>query len=454
MPPIPKQFNQLFFGAFGDRILEQLLGFSPWQEEELIIPRTVCTVGALKCFLVGPPMTRYKQECCATLMGKGGVRKMLRIIEIQLSLLYDLLHTKLPVVDSKIGYVCRIVNFVCILGALVSFSILLEKDYQNKLGEFDICLTYGLLIGALALDLISIWSLMSSSWFVIRQYSDKKNYDEFIEGHQYWSNSVPQLNIFSHRLKHKDGDYRNKLVDFLATRFETIRRIQCGSLQNFVEEQAWELFFTTVQDKASGEAGMNIVGPSTILTNHFNDFSWTFNKFEYMEGLLIWHIATEICYQEGCPYNSSNSSFTSTSNDPFRFRLICKLISDYMFYLLVVEPIMITSSLNHLKISVTASVSEATDPYGKWKWPSYWEKGSKETFTQDLKRLLEEEDENAYIDPDLLKEKVDKLHFFQKAQISRISRIAAARLLAKELLNWPNGCPWNLMAKFWVEMVC
>ncbi|GKV48644.1 hypothetical protein SLEP1_g55443 [Rubroshorea leprosula] len=345
------------------------------------------------------------------------------------------------------------VNFGCILGALVSFSILLKKYYHNKLGKFDIYLTYGLLIGALALDLISIWLLMCSDWIIVRQYSDKKNYEKFINRYR-WSNSVPQLNIFDCHFSNKDGAYANKLVDFLGKRFETIRRrILCVSSKDFVEEQAWKFIFTTLQEQGIGVAGSEIFGPSRILTGHVTNFAWTLKKFEHMDSLLIWHIATEICYQKECsdnsPSNSDNSpsNSTSTSTNCFDHRNICKLISDYMFYLLVMEPSMKATSPNNLKM-----VFEVNDE--KWKWPSYPEKGSKETFTKDPRKLLEEEGEDDRIDLDMLKEDVDKLELVQLEYIARFSRIDAARLLAKELLNQPGGCPWELMGRFWVEIVC
>ncbi|GKV51366.1 hypothetical protein SLEP1_g58033 [Rubroshorea leprosula] len=442
MPPIPARFQQALQPSF--------YVFWPEAASCPIVLKAACTFGSIKSLLVGPPMTKTEQTNVCHLMRERDSHETLRTIEIQLSLLYELLHTKLPVVDSKIGYICRTVNFGCILGALVSFSVLLKKYYHNKLGEFDICLTYGLLTGALALDLISIWLLMFSDWIIIRKYTSRKNCDEFIKRRR-WSNLVPQLNVFACHFENKDGYYSNKLFYFLGTSslFESIRRrIQCVSLKNFEEEQAWKFIFTMLREKDIGEAGKEIFGPSRILTGHITDFAWTLDRFEYMESLLIWHIATEICYRRVCPDNSSSSS-TSTSNECFDHRKICKLISDYMFYLLVMEPTMTATSPNSLKL-----VFEATD--GTWKWPSYWKKGSKETFIKDpLDKLLEGEAENAYINLDLLKKDVDKLDYQEKPEIARFPRIAVSGFLAKELLQYqPGGCPWNLMSRFWVELLC
>ncbi|GKV49387.1 hypothetical protein SLEP1_g56141 [Rubroshorea leprosula] len=124
-------------------------------------------------------------------------------IEIQLSLLYETLHTKLPVIVSKAGCISRILNLSCILGALLSFS-LVKKHYE--LEEFDTWLSYGLLIGALALDFISIILLVFSDWFLIANFHNSgcfrpsklvefigyfSSLEEFVRGHE--SNSMSVL---------------------------------------------------------------------------------------------------------------------------------------------------------------------------------------------------------------------------------------------------------------------
>ncbi|GLU15579.1 hypothetical protein SLE2022_320560 [Rubroshorea leprosula] len=453
LPPIPVRFQQALQSPFQEVWLR--LAWCP------IFLVAACTFGSIKSLLVGPPMTKTEQKTVCYLMRERDSHGTLRTIEIQLSLLYELLHTKLPVVDSKIGYICRTVNFGCILGALVSFSVLLKKYYHNKLGEFDICLTYGLLIGALALDLISIWLLMFSDWIFIRRYHGRENYDEFIKRRR-WSNLVPQLNIFACHFENKDGYYSNKLFYFLGTSslFESIRRrIQCVSLKNFEEEQAWKFIFTMLREKDIGEAGKEIFGPSRILTGDITNFAWTLDRFEYMESLLIWHIATEICYGKGCPDNSSSSS-TSTSPNCFDHRNICKLISDYMFYLLVMEPTMAATSPNNLKIVFEGEdETDLRNADVTWKWrPRHWEQESKETLIKDLDKLdklLEYEAEIGFINLDLLKKEVDKLESDEKDRIASFPRITIAGFLAKELLQYqPGGCPWNLMSKFWVEILC
>ncbi|GKV40325.1 hypothetical protein SLEP1_g47984 [Rubroshorea leprosula] len=326
--------------------------------------KALCLLGDIKSLLVGTPLSSFEK-----LLPAEDMHEMLRAIEIHLSLLYELLHTKLPVVDSKIGYACRIINLGCILGAFVSFSLLKKHLHHYKLLKFDIWLTYVLLIGALALDLISIILLTFSDWITMAHIPEVRNSLKFIDTCR-WSNSVPQLNILACRFKNKDGDHPNKMIDLLGIRnlLETIRRsILCLSSKGFVENQVWSFIFTTIKEK--NKAG-----------SAYADFAWSLKKFQHMESLLMWHIATEICYR-----NSPSS--TSTSNNSFNHREICKLLSDYMFYLLVMEPTMIDGSPKNLNEVFDGPL---------WKWPDIirGEKGSIETIFKDLDKLLLEEEKD------------------------------------------------------------
>ncbi|GLU15552.1 hypothetical protein SLE2022_320310 [Rubroshorea leprosula] len=443
IPPIPVQFVQglkkpSIFGRSSELVRKD------------IISEAARRVGAIKNLLVGPPMSSMQKLSLHDATHQKDSHEMLRIIEIHLSLLYDLLHTKLPVVDSKIGYVCRTVNLGCILGALVSFPLLLKK-HHHKLLKFDIWLTYVLLIGALALDLISILLLIFSDWIIIAHFR-KEDSNEFINRRR-WSNSIPQLNILACCFKSKDGDYSNKWIDFLGLNsfFENIRRlIQCVSSKDFVEEGAWNFIFSTVKEKY--DAGNGVFHPGVLHGDtHDTNFAWSLDKFEYMESLLIWHIATEICYRIGGPDNSPSTS-TSTSRS-LGHRKICKLLSDYMFYLLVMEPTTVAASSNNLKMVFEGEKLDKT-----WRWPHVirGEKGSKGTFDKDkdLDKLLADEQEDVRKLLNKMKTDVDKLRFEQKLQINEFSRLTAACYLAKELLNQPSGCPWELMGRFWVEIVC
>nr|XP_048319558.1 uncharacterized protein LOC125418900 [Ziziphus jujuba var. spinosa] len=65
---------------------------------------------------------------------------------------------------------------------------------------------------------------------------------------------------------------------------------------------------------------------------HWMKFTELDNEFRYTEEVLRLHLCTEICYHQT---ETESSKYTEERK---RSRRICKVISDYMFYLLIMKP--------------------------------------------------------------------------------------------------------------------
>ncbi|GKV01999.1 hypothetical protein SLEP1_g14494 [Rubroshorea leprosula] len=103
-----------------------------------ILQTAVLLLGSLKGIIIGPAPKKEEQDKITRIFHPDQSRSWcgaLRIIEIELSLLYELLHTKLPVIASTSGFIFRMANFICILVALLSFS-LVKKHHQLGLVPF------------------------------------------------------------------------------------------------------------------------------------------------------------------------------------------------------------------------------------------------------------------------------------------------------------------------------
>ena len=89
-----------------------------------------------------------------------------------------------------------------------------------------------------------------------------------------------------------------------------------------------------------------------LRTSSYFKLKWSIEEYQYAESLLIWHMATEILYAQesksstGMDYNKS-------------YRKICKLLSDYMFYLLVMKPKMMAPVLGNWQIVFQDTCAEA-----------------------------------------------------------------------------------------------
>ncbi|GKV49790.1 hypothetical protein SLEP1_g56520 [Rubroshorea leprosula] len=104
--------------------------FHGMENHKSISGTAVLLFSNLKGILVGPlPKEKELKRIIERIMLRRSDGEVLRIFEIELSLLYEVLHTKLPLLDSKTGSYFRMANFGCILVALISFS-LVKKHYN------------------------------------------------------------------------------------------------------------------------------------------------------------------------------------------------------------------------------------------------------------------------------------------------------------------------------------
>ncbi|GLT46244.1 hypothetical protein SLA2020_200150 [Shorea laevis] len=172
--------------------------------------------------------------------------EVLRISEIELSLLYEVLHAKLPLIDSKIGFYFRLANFGCMLVALISFS-LVKKHYKLELS--DILITYGLLIGALVMDVLSFILIKSSDWFSIShiqdgsQFINKRELPNAVIKRRRWSKTVSQLNFLTHHVTKLDD-----LPSVGTLLSKVINNFRCQSFQLF-EDSLWSFILGEIKMK-------------------------------------------------------------------------------------------------------------------------------------------------------------------------------------------------------------
>ncbi|GLT36306.1 hypothetical protein SLA2020_106940 [Shorea laevis] len=390
--------------------------------------------GTIKMMLVGPLLTPNQCfEIRETFRHKKS-SDVLQIIEIELSLLYEVLHTKLPVVACRTGYILRVVNLSCILGALLSFS-LFKNNYNLWL--FDICLTYGLLIGAIALDFISIRLLIFSDWISVAHcWSKKPNCMNKLR----WSTSVSQLNFITYYVK-DDPVFLKELADRLHIRsfLDAIKGYGCLSSHNFRADKEWSFIFDEVialneivseKMKESSQTALEakqvwLYSRERILENFSNreQFIRIIEELDYTKSVITWHIATELCFQEDQMPPTSETG--SGSRD---YKALCKLFSGYMFYLVVMQPAMMSA----------VSVS----------WKTVLENTLAETRLLVRRSSISNE-----------KDAIQKILRLvpnvrnPERDINR-STLFAASELAKRLKQSDSSYPWQSMSKIWVQLMC
>ncbi|XP_048133782.1 uncharacterized protein LOC125314765 [Rhodamnia argentea] len=104
----------------------------------------------------------YKRKISQNYFRKVSAINALRVISVELNFMYEVLHTKALVIRSKWSYIFRCVAFTDLALALVLFNRL----KKHGIPKLDVDITYSLIFGGMALDMIALFMLIFSEWTV------------------------------------------------------------------------------------------------------------------------------------------------------------------------------------------------------------------------------------------------------------------------------------------------
>ncbi|KAF1001698.1 uncharacterized protein LOC141703911 [Apium graveolens] len=380
------------------------------------------------------------------------------VVEVELNYLYDVLFTKLPVVYHLVGLGCRSVSIGAIVTSLVLFHHVDKKQFEPQ--GFEVGITYTLLIGGIVLEVIAFMMLVFSEWTVVKLdpfpdiFSHKRSLlstlsdtilsAKIIRGKiicwllniggsdsRRWAESISGFN-FIHYCLHRRSNAKEKIYDHLGiTGFvDEIVYVKQYPLPSYLKdfifeelkmkaEMASDLDTAKKICSAKGEWVLGIAGYSSL------DFFPYVANVDYDESLLLWHIATECCFND-----KEDEEFQREQNyqsEHLGHRRIAKLISDYMIYLLVMKPGMMSgvSRIGLLRFRHTCA-----------------------TANQFFKKQLPKVGELQGIACETLIQLIST----NKKPRSRSILFEAARL-AKELQKIESIERWEIMSKVWVELL-
>ncbi|XP_050368250.1 uncharacterized protein LOC126786461 [Argentina anserina] len=391
-----------------------------------------------------------------------------KLVAIELNFMYEALFTKVVVVHSKWGYICRAISFSAVCTALVCFQKIEKHDFHG----FDVGITYTLLFGALALDAIAVIMLIFSDWTVaavkkscqksclaniLKRYVTLKQSRWFVEENanpflercrqllfRRWYESVSIFNLIHYSLKECPSLSPNIFDYIFKAYINIIYLLGLKDLRDKIkyrtskplEKGLWEFIFAQLKNKSlladdpetarriSSARGDWILQDSEW--NNIKDFGNLLScvvDVEYDQSILLWHIATEFCYNNDSKDKEYEAVLTKMEH--------CKTLSDYMVYLLVMQPTMMSSVAGIGQIRFRDTCAEAI------KFFSRRELGPEVAQIDACNRLLEV---NTDVQPVDVKGDRSKSVLFD------------ACILAKQLKNMKTN-KWDLMCEVWVELL-
>ncbi|KAG6626494.1 hypothetical protein CIPAW_15G052700, partial [Carya illinoinensis] len=389
----------------------------------------------------------------------------LKVLEVELNFIYEILYTKVYVVHSLTGYIFRLLTILSVWASLAIFCL----DCKQGLDKFDIGITYTLLIFASSLETIALFNLIFSDWITASLDQEKTNpcvwtiFDKYLKirrsrwatymdvsGNKFdkratsvlfrrWSESVAGFNLITYCLRQlpKNSHGENKIcrqyvVEPLGAQ-DFLDELKYASKNPFTED-LWRLIFYELHgqsgkvEEPENTGKMSSARGAYVLEEYRNKATggdvvlFETLKTDYIENvtfdesLLLWHIATELCYHG-----------SEVDHDKF----ISKLLSDYMLYLLVMKPTMMSAVTGIGQIRYRDTCAEA------------------ERFFRN-KGLGPNDRENVACE-NLLAVNTEVKPIYVKGDKSK-SVLFDACMLAKELQKLEKT-KWKVISEVWVEML-
>jgi hypothetical protein len=399
-----------------------------------------------------------------------------KVLAIELNFFYELLYTKVIVLYSMLGYSARCISWCAVVAAISTFYSIDKSDFR----KIDVGITYTLLFGAIFLDTIALFMMGFSDWVAASlQESSRQNFCieevkrcwRFLLGNylrlkrinwqketsrygrgrqilfQRWSEYLRQYNLIHYCLKErhrKINGFFSHLINFLERWdpedfFKNMYEKRTYVSKKPFTKPLWDFIFEELKKKS-----YFLEDPESDLTKRIYSArgEWVLKNADlessklmhyivdvkFDQSLILWHIATELCYQKEKEEIHGDSTYEN--------RQFCKEMSDYMLYLLVMEPTTMSAEARISEVRLRDTCAEAKD-FFKRKLPDSGQEQSRE-HKEACEKILEV---NTEVEPVAVKGDKSKSVLFD------------ACILAKEILNLEVEKRWCVMSEVWVEML-
>ncbi|XP_031269977.1 uncharacterized protein LOC116128404 [Pistacia vera] len=360
------------------------------------------------------------------------------LVAIELGIMYDVLYTKAILVYSRLGIFLRCFSFFSSIYMLIAWS-LPAKKLQNEFPLSDFFVTFSLLIVTVVIEALAVIELCSSDWAtVIRLTRHKKAWQ--IPGfgnRKRWSMAMGQFNLLRCCIKDMSAKHtRVQNIFFIGKRLKNHLYLSWENvnvdLQKMIfKELSEKIGNYELQDhfcdthllkKILGQRGDYVLEERYKLV----DFYWCVEEVDFDHSLLLWHIATDLCYYDDFDKHEV------ANNDLYQNSKIGKCLSDYMLYILVVCPSMMPKGNGELRFRETCVMVRRFIESSKTRSTSVER-------VEDCKFLLRNNIDNLKSDD--------------------MSVLVEGCNLAKQLQSlesedgWNRNKKWKMITEVWVEML-
>ncbi|XVE68231.1 hypothetical protein DITRI_Ditri09bG0051800 [Diplodiscus trichospermus] len=373
----------------------------------------------------------YERKDCHSMISNKSPEDAFELVEGELGLLYDVLYTKTTVIYSIYGFLLRCSSFLSSVFAMIAFAVFIEHPYSLV----DISVTYLLLVGAIALEIYAFVLVMRSDW-------TKLWLVDFLKPGRIgkrWSRTIFKYNLIKYCLGTQDTMWvRFQKLLGIEEIVEKHLNVDCDDL----DAELKTLIFQQLKERSENINSLFDVNECKKLLSYRGDYvldqmqclerlKWSTIEIEFDHSLLLWHIATQLCYWDDVKRLKGTNNLQSLN----KYSNVSQCLSDYMLYLLVMYPNMLPKGIGEIRYRDTCS--EAT-----------------RLFQQGRREIETKVDEACYklyeVNTDSLEEvKGDET----KSVLFYGSRLAKQLQSLASQEDWGHEKKWEMINKVWVEML-
>ncbi|KAL7176853.1 hypothetical protein ACSBR2_030234 [Camellia fascicularis] len=367
---------------------------------------------------------------------KHSCKEAFQVIEVELGCIYDVLYTKAIVIYSHSGLALflRLISLSLVACVFCAFLIIRRHNFR----ETNVIITCALLGGANILEFYEVILFFSSDWTMLWLGRHKNLLVDCINKTIYflrcwhlvpankrWSDHMAEYNLLFFCLKEKSAT-PGQIWKFIR---EKLKRFRYKS--KAVPSELKELIFKLLTEKSMSAKNIKECkqlcafrgSPVLEIMDCLDQLGWSV-EVEFDQSILIWHIATDICYH----LNTNSSSDENSQCKISELRKISKMLSDYMLYLLVMCPFMLPNGIGQIRFQDTCA--EAIDFLQEYN-----------SITEVYEACTELLQVNTKVMPSEVKGDRSKSVLFDACR------------LAKTLQNLETERQWKVVSHVWVEMM-
>jgi len=281
---------------------------------------------------------------------------MCEVVEMELSLLYDILYTKAAVIHNWYGYCIRVVAAVAIVLAFLLFKSSDKDGYTRA----DVAVTYVLLVGAFILEIVSVLRAVVSTWTCDFLYdSGWYRFPGCIQCLRWvfkagrsrqWSGSIgqysllhfcsggkPSTRLMSNKMGLNNWWDKQQSSGSTLVLSKEVRELLFQRIRHSLESA----YSTPSPDIARAEETTAVVvfspeGYKSTVHRRVGLHRTLRFGAEFQEDILIWHIATDIILLDISTQNAASPTTRVKAK-------AVKAVSEYMMFLIAVRGYMLPS---------------------------------------------------------------------------------------------------------------